>query len=169
MPLTPQQIRKHATRIIRSAVEDIEYGAIGEMLEDALDGYSDDAHDKACRQVDAAIRSANVDVTWRGDAEEAEPTTDTPSPVHDVAANHDERPADRAGAHLAGELDRRGTVDPQDTCRPGDPDPNSPRGGDSSFCGKRDRDDWTCTRDAGHSGQHVAGNGRNVYSVWPQG
>lgn len=59
-------------------------------------------------------------------------------------------------------------VDVQNTCRPGDPDPNPPRGGDSSFCGKLDGGYWTCTRDTGHTGQHVAGNGRNVASVWPQ-
>lgn len=62
--MSPEQIREHAERIIRSQVEDIEYGSIGEMLEAEIDGLPDEEADKVVRAVDDAIGHAEVTVRW---------------------------------------------------------------------------------------------------------
>ncbi|HEX5493754.1 MAG TPA: hypothetical protein VFX70_04160 [Mycobacteriales bacterium] len=68
MPLTPDQMNAFARKVILGAVEDILFDSIGEVLQDELDGLSDDAYDEACQQVDTAIRSATVTVSWKPDA-----------------------------------------------------------------------------------------------------
>jgi hypothetical protein len=48
----------------------------------------------------------------------------------------------------------------------GDSDPTV---GAMRNCGTYDPNrQWTCTRERGHTGQHIAGNGRRVLEVWPQ-
>jgi hypothetical protein len=47
----------------------------------------------------------------------------------------------------------------------GDPDPTTVYGDDYECCPEREGP-WSCTRMAGHSGQHVAGDGYEVCAVW---
>lgn len=58
------------------------------------------------------------------------------------------------------------TRDPQDTCRPGDPDPTPLDMPVTSCCPLMFEDRLFCTRVLGHTGQHVAGNGEVVMAVW---
>ena len=58
-------------------------------------------------------------------------------------------------------------TDPCDTCKPGDPDPTP---NDGPFCYDDDpntEQGFVCTRERGHTGQHVTGNGDAVVDVWP--
>lgn len=57
------------------------------------------------------------------------------------------------------------TIDPCDTCKPGDPDP-TPNHDAGAVCLNGHRNGWLCTRHPGHTGQHVA-CGREVIEVWP--
>lgn len=63
-PLTQEQIREHAEEIILAHTEDIETLTISEMLVDALEGASDEEHDRVVREVADAISEADVIVTW---------------------------------------------------------------------------------------------------------
>ena len=65
---------------------------------------------------------------------------------------------------------QHGTFNDEDTCRPGDLDPTThyslhcwePH--PCHDCGGH----WFCTREPGHQGQHVAGNGSAVMATWPK-
>lgn len=54
------------------------------------------------------------------------------------------------------------TADPQDTCRPGNPDPTATH---DAYCPDT-RGLYQCTRTAGHTGQHVAGGLKDVCATW---
>ena len=69
MALTPDQMTEYARKVISSYIDDGEYLAIGEVLSDELADLSDDDFDEACQQVDKAIHTATITVTWRPDAE----------------------------------------------------------------------------------------------------
>jgi hypothetical protein len=58
------------------------------------------------------------------------------------------------------------TVDPFESVKPGEPDP-TPDDGD--FC-EDVREGYTCTRDPGHEGQHIAGTEYGfVIATWKDG
>lgn len=48
---------------------------------------------------------------------------------------------------------------------PGDPDPTIELGEDYTPCAETDGK-WMCTREDGHDGMHVAGDGTEVCAVW---
>lgn len=49
-----------------------------------------------------------------------------------------------------------------DTCRPGDPNPEAERGDCSVRLRQPEALPYYCTRDSGHTGQHVAGSSEGV-------
>lgn len=53
-----------------------------------------------------------------------------------------------------------------DTAAIGNPDPTCDVKIADSCANYHLREGWRCTRAAGHSGQHVAGNGTKVCAVW---
>lgn len=80
-------------------------------------------------------------------------------------------PGGKGGHDAASSAEPYLPADPSDTSAVGDPDPT----GDLATSGdcpaewqRYGRSPWCCTRDAGHRGQHVAGNGSVVVAVWPQ-
>lgn len=69
--MTPEEIREHASTVIREHVTDVEYSSIDEMLDDELDGLDDDQRDEVCRRIDDAIRAAKVTISWPEDNDTA--------------------------------------------------------------------------------------------------
>lgn len=66
----PTEEQRHAERIILSHTEDIDFGSIGEQLEDATKDMTDEEADDLCSRVDFWASNATVTVSW--------PAADTP-------------------------------------------------------------------------------------------
>jgi hypothetical protein len=65
----------------------------------------------------------------------------------------------------------RGEFNDENTCRPGDLDPTAGTDDKGFFCGaysppSRGLAAFRCTRQAGHEGQHLAGDGQSVLATW---
>lgn len=60
----PTEAQRRAERIILSHTEDIEFGTIGEMLDDEYERLGDEEGDRLREQVDKLIGTATVTVSW---------------------------------------------------------------------------------------------------------